>query len=73
MSLADIHRGIEELKQGENFTVKVWTDKAVAMEYRESLDLENNPQKKKMARAAKGVDGPPIKTGYVAVSRYART
>ena len=46
VSLTDIHQEIEELKQGEDFTVKVWTDKAIATEYRESLDIENDPQKK---------------------------
>jgi hypothetical protein len=42
----EIHQEIETLKQGEDFTVKVWTDKAVATEYKESLDIENDPQKK---------------------------
>jgi hypothetical protein len=46
VSLADIHQEIEKLKQGEDFTIKEWTDKAVATEYRESLDIENDPQKK---------------------------
>lgn len=46
VSLADIHQEIEKLKQGEDFTIKEWTDKAVATEYKESLDIENDPQKK---------------------------
>jgi Domain of unknown function (DUF4041)/T5orf172 domain len=46
VSLADIHQEIEKLKQGEDFTVKVWTEKAIATEYRDSLDIENDPQKK---------------------------
>jgi hypothetical protein len=33
-------------KQGDDFTVKSWTDKAVATEYRDSLDIESDPQKK---------------------------
>jgi hypothetical protein len=46
VSLTDIHREIEKLNQGEDFTVKVWTEKAVATEYRDSFDIENDPQKK---------------------------
>jgi len=45
-SLTDIHQEIEKLKQGEDFTIKEWTDKAVATEYKESFDIENDPQKK---------------------------
>src|SRR5438093_7968279 len=37
VSLAEIHQEIEKLKQGADFIVKVWTEKAVAMEYKESL------------------------------------
>lgn len=46
VSLTDIHQEIEKLKQGEDFTIKEWTDKAVATEYKESLDIESDPQKK---------------------------
>ena len=46
VSLADIHGEVEKLNQGEDFTVKVWTEKAIATEYRDSLDIENDPQKK---------------------------
>jgi hypothetical protein len=46
VNLTDIHQEIEKLKQGEDFTIKKWTDKAVATEYKESLDIENDPQKK---------------------------
>jgi Domain of unknown function (DUF4041)/Meiotically up-regulated gene 113 len=46
VSLADIHQEIEKLKQGDDFTVKSWTDKAVATEYRDSLDIESDPEKK---------------------------
>jgi hypothetical protein len=46
VGLTEIHQEIEKLKLGEDFTVKVWTDKAVATEYKESLDIENDPQKK---------------------------
>jgi hypothetical protein len=46
VSLRDIHQEIEKLKKGEDFTIKDWTDKAVATEYRESLDIESDPQKK---------------------------
>ena len=44
--LAELHQEIDKLKQGEDFTIKVWTDKAVATEYRETLDIESSPQKK---------------------------
>jgi hypothetical protein len=44
--LAELHKEIENLKQGEDFTIKVWTDKAVATEYKETLDIESDPQKK---------------------------
>ena len=46
VTLTEIHQEIEKLKQGEDFAVKVWTDKAVATEYQESLDIENDPQRK---------------------------
>jgi hypothetical protein len=44
--LSDLRQEIDKLKQGEDFTVKIWTDKAVATEYKESFDIENDPQKK---------------------------
>jgi hypothetical protein len=44
--LADIHRELECLKQGEDFTVKVWTEAAIAREYRDTLEIENDPLKK---------------------------
>jgi hypothetical protein len=34
------------LKQGEDFTVKVWTESAIATEYKETLAIENDPEKK---------------------------
>ena len=46
VSLMDIHQEIEKLKPGEDFTVKVWTDKTVATEDKETLDIETDPQKK---------------------------
>jgi hypothetical protein len=46
VGLTDIHQEIEKLKEGEDFTVKVWTEKAVATEYMDSLDIENDVQKK---------------------------
>ena len=46
MSLAEIHQEIEKLKQGEDFTIKEWTDKAVATEYKDSLDIEKTWRKK---------------------------
>ena len=46
VTLTEIHQEIEKLKQGDDFTVKVWTDKATATEYKESLDIETDPLKK---------------------------
>ena len=46
VSLTEIRREIDRLKEGQDFTVKIWTDKAVATEYRDSLDIENDAQKK---------------------------
>jgi len=46
VNLTDIHQAVEKLKQGEDFIVKVWTDKAVATEYKDSLEIENDPEKK---------------------------
>jgi hypothetical protein len=46
VSLTDIHQEIDKLNKGEDFTVKVWTEKAIATQYRDSLDIENDPQKK---------------------------
>jgi len=46
VSLTDIHQEIEKLNQGNDFTIKIWTEKAIATEYRDSLDIENDPQKK---------------------------
>jgi hypothetical protein len=46
VTLTDIQQEVEKLKQGEDFTVKLWTDKAVATQYKESLEIENNPQEK---------------------------
>lgn len=46
IGLTEIHQEIDKLKQGEDFTIKIWTDKAVAQEYKDSLEIENDPQKK---------------------------
>jgi hypothetical protein len=46
VSLADIHKEVEQLNKGEDFTIKIWSEKAVATEYRDSLDIENDPRKK---------------------------
>ena len=46
VSLTDIHQEIEKLNKGEDFTLKNWTEKATATEYRDSLDIENDPTKK---------------------------
>ena len=46
VSLTDVHQEIEKLNKGEDFTLKIWTEKATASEYRDSLDIENDPAKK---------------------------
>jgi len=46
VGLADIHIEVEKLKKGEDFTIKLWTDKAAATEYKESMAIENDPQAK---------------------------
>ena len=44
--LMDIRKEIEKLSKGEDFTITKWTDRAAATEYKESLDIENDPDKK---------------------------
>jgi Na+-transporting methylmalonyl-CoA/oxaloacetate decarboxylase gamma subunit len=46
VNLMDIRKEIDKLNQGEDFTITKWTDKAAATEYKESLDIENDPDKK---------------------------
>jgi hypothetical protein len=46
VSLAAIHAEVEKLKQGEDFTVKLWTETAAATEWRESQDIDSDPQKR---------------------------
>ena len=47
VSLADIHQEIEKLNQGEDFTIREWTDKAVATVIQMTAsDIEKDPEKK---------------------------
>ena len=46
VNLTEIQQEIDKLKQREDFTIKVWTDKAVATQYKDSLDIERDPEKK---------------------------
>jgi hypothetical protein len=46
VSLTDIRLEIDKLNQGEDFMIKHWSDKASATEYKETLDIENDAQKK---------------------------
>jgi hypothetical protein len=46
VSLADIHLEMDKLKQGEDFVIKTWTEKAIAQEFKDSIEIENDPQKK---------------------------
>ena len=45
VTLNEIREEVDKLKQGEDFTVTRWTDLAEATEYRESLDIQSDPQK----------------------------
>jgi F0F1-type ATP synthase membrane subunit b/b' len=45
VSLSQIREEVEKLKRGEEFTVTHWTDMAMASQYRESQDIEKDPQK----------------------------
>lgn len=45
VTLKDIREELDRLSQSEPLTVTHWTDTAVATQYRESLDIESNPQK----------------------------
>ena len=44
--LSELHQEIDKLKKDEDFTVKIWTDKALETEYKESFGIENDPPKK---------------------------
>ncbi len=46
VSLTEIHQEIEKLKEGHNFTIKTWTDKAIATEFQESVCIEKDPERK---------------------------
>ncbi len=45
VDLKDIRSEVDKLKEGEDFTIKAWTEMALATEYKDSLDIENNPVK----------------------------
>lgn len=45
VSLKAIREEIDKLSQGEPVTIIHWTETAVATQYRESLDIESNPEK----------------------------
>lgn len=45
VTLNDIRLEIDKLKAGEDFTLTHWTDKAEATQYRESCDIEGDPEK----------------------------
>ena len=45
VSLKDIREEINKLPPSEGIIVKQWTDLAAATQYRESLDIESNPEK----------------------------
>jgi hypothetical protein len=46
VTLSDIRKEVDRLKDGEDFTVKVWTDKADAAEYKETVAIETDPAKR---------------------------
>lgn len=45
VTLKDIREEVDRLSQEEPFTITHWTDAAAATQYRESLDIESNPDK----------------------------
>jgi hypothetical protein len=45
VSLKDIRAEVDAIAQGEPLTIAHWTDTADATQYRESLDIESDPQK----------------------------
>ncbi|MCL4851752.1 MAG: DUF4041 domain-containing protein [Bryobacteraceae bacterium] len=45
VTLKEIREEVDKLIQEEPFTVTHWTDAAAATQYRESLDIESNPEK----------------------------
>jgi hypothetical protein len=42
--LKDVREEVDRLKAGEDFTVTRWTDMAAAAQFKETRDIENNPQ-----------------------------
>lgn len=45
VTLKDIRAEIDKLNQAEPFIVSHWTDTATATQYRETLDIQSNPEK----------------------------
>jgi multidrug efflux pump subunit AcrA (membrane-fusion protein) len=45
VSLTEIQREIEKLKEGEDYTRKQWTEEARAKQWKETCDIESDPQK----------------------------
>jgi hypothetical protein len=45
VSLKEIREEVERISQTETLSVVHWTDSAEAAQYRESLDIEGDPQK----------------------------
>lgn len=54
VGLSDIRQELEKLKEGEDFTFKLWTEKAVATQYRESLAIQNDPARRESWLARQG-------------------
>ncbi len=46
VALKDIRTEVDKLMKGEDFTIKSWTETALATEYKDSLDIEKNPEKR---------------------------
>ena len=45
VTLQDIRAEIDKLNQEDPFTITHWTDTAIATQYRETLDIQSNPEK----------------------------
>lgn len=62
VSLTEIQREIDNLKEGEDYTRKTWTEEARATQWKESRDIESDPKRlqdweRTSARRKLGPDG----------------
>jgi hypothetical protein len=55
VTLKEIREEVDRLSRGDAFTITHWTDTAAATQYRETLDIQSNPEK--MAKWLKRQEG----------------